>query len=221
MSYVMGGISLGMGAAQMIVGAAQKKKAEAEKAKLDASRPQFAGSSHLDQLYKTEEANAMAGAQDTAQYKMGEQQAQRNMASGLGAASSAGTLGQGMVSKLVQNTNDATMRNLVNSQNLKEQRMGRFGNIVSQKAAEGRYKFQTNQMQPWETQYSSAIGRGQAGSSTMSSGFQNAIGALGSIGTGLASKGTGIGKGTGKGKGGSGGGIGGGMPDSDPNPNDV
>jgi len=131
----------------------------------------------------------MAGAQNTAQYKLGEQQSQRNMATGLGAAASAGTLGQGMVSKLVQNTNDTSMRNLVASQNLKEQRMGRFGNIVAQKAAEGRYKFQTNQMEPWQMKYSDAIAKGQAGSSTMSAGFQNTIGALGSIGTGLASKG--------------------------------
>lgn len=188
MSFVMAGVTVGLGATQMIVGASQKKKAEREKAKLDASRPQFAGSPELNQLYKTEEANAMAGAQNTAQYKLGEQQSQRNMATGLGAASSAGTLGQGMVSKLVQNTNDASMRNLVASQNLKEQRMGRFGNIVSQKAAEGRYKFQTNQMQPFEMKYSDAIAKGQAGSSTMSAGFQNAIGGIGSIGTELASK---------------------------------
>lgn len=189
MSFVMAGITAGLGATQIIVGAAQKAKAQREKAKADASRPQFAGSPELNQLYKTEEANAMAGAQNTAQYKLGEQQSQRNMATGLGAASSAGTLGQGMVSKLVQNTNDASMRNLVASQNLKEQRMGRFGAIVGQKAAEGRFKFQTNQMDPWQMKYSDAIAKGVAGSSAMSAGFQNTMGALGSIGTGLASKG--------------------------------
>jgi hypothetical protein len=193
----------------MIVGAAQKKKAEREKAAAEASRPQFAGSPELDKLYQQEQTAAMTPAQQTAQYKLGEQQTQRNMATGLGAASSAGTLGQGMVSKLVQGTNDASMKNLVASQNLKEQRMGRLGGIVGQKAAEGRFKFQTNQMQPFEMKYSDAIAKGQAGSSTMQSGFQNAIGALGSIGTGLASKGTG----TKTGKGGSGSG----MPDSDPN----
>lgn len=187
MSYVMGGISLGMGATQLIVGAAQKKKAEREKRAAEANRPQFAGSGELDELYRTEKAAAMTPAQQTAQYKLGEQQAQRNMATGIGAASAAGTLGQGMVSKLVQGTNDASMRNLVASQNLKEQRMGRLGNIVGQKAAEGRFKFQTNQMQPWEMKYSDAIAKGVAGSSTMQSGFQNSIGALGSIGTGLAS----------------------------------
>jgi len=188
MSYVMGGISLGMGAAQMIVGAAQKKKAEREKAAAEANRPQFAGSSELDKLYKTEEAAAMTPAQQTAQYKLGEQQTQRNLATGLGAASASGGLSQGLVNKLVQGSNDSSMRNLVASQNLKEQRMGRFGNIVGQKAAEGRFKFQTNQMQPWEMKYSDAIAKGVAGSSTMQSGFQNAIGAVGSIGTGLASK---------------------------------
>jgi hypothetical protein len=188
MSYVMGGISLGMGATQLIVGAAQKKKAEREKAAAEANRPKFAGSSELDELYRTEKASAMTPATQTAQYKLGEQQAQRNMATGIGAASAAGTLGQGMVSKLVQGTNDASMRNLVASQNLKEQRMGRLGNIVGQKAAEGRFKFQTNEMQPWEMKYSDAIAKGVAGSSTMQSGFQNSIGALGSIGTGLASK---------------------------------
>jgi len=182
----MAGVSAGLGATQLIIGASQKKKAEREKAKLDASRPQFAGSSELDELYRTEKASAMTPATQTAQYKLGEQQAQRNMATGIGAASAAGTLGQGMVSKLVQGTNDASMRNLVASQNLKEQRMGRFGNIVGQKAAEGRYKFQTNQMQPWETQYSGAIAKGQAGSSTMSSGFQNLIGGASTISAGLA-----------------------------------
>lgn len=188
MSFVMAGVTVGLGATQMIVGAAQKKKAEREKSALEANRPKFAGSSELDKLYQQEQTAAMTGPQQTAQYKLGEQQAQRNMATGLGAASASGGMRQGLVSKLVQGTNDASMRNLVSSQNLKEQRMGRLGGIVGQKAAEGRFKFQTNEMQPFEMKYSDAIAKGQAGSATMSAGFQNAIGGIGSIGTGLASK---------------------------------
>jgi hypothetical protein len=165
-----------------------QKKAEREKAATEASRPAFAGSPELDKLYRSEEAAAMTPAQQTAQYKLGEQQSQRNMATGLGTASASGGLSQGMVSKLVQGTNDASMKNLVTSQNLKEQRMNRLGGIVGQKAAEGRFKFQTNQMEPWQMKYSDAIAKGQAGSSTMSAGFQNTMGALGTIGAGLAGK---------------------------------
>lgn len=186
--FILPAATLGIGATQAILGAAQKKRAEREKAAIEANRPQFTGSSELDKLYKAEEAAAMTPAQQTAQYKLGEQQSQRNMATGLGAASASGGLSQGMVSKLVQGTNDASMRNLVSAQNLKEQRMGRLGGIVGQKAAEGRFKFQTNQMQPWEMKYSDAIAKGVAGSQTMQSGFQNAVGGLSSLGAALQGK---------------------------------
>lgn len=188
MSFVMGGVAAGLGATQIIIGASQKKKAERQKAAAEASRPQFAGSPELDKLYQQEQTAAMTPAQQTAQYKLGEQQSQRNLATGLGAASSSGAMSQGLISKLVQGSNDASMRNLVASQNLKEQRMGRLGAIVGQKASEGRFKFQTNQMQPWEMKYSDAIAKGQAGSAAMQSGFQNVIGGAGTIGTGLAAK---------------------------------
>lgn len=188
MTFVMGSVAAGLGATQIIIGAAQKKKAEREKAKQEANRPKFEGSPELDKLYKAEETAAMTGPQQTAQYKLGEQQSQRNLATGLGAASSSGAMSQGLISKLVQGSNDASMRNLVASQNLKEQRMGRLGAIVGQKASEGRFKFQTNEMQPWEMKYSDAIAKGQAGSAAMQSGFQNVIGAAGTIGTGLAGK---------------------------------
>jgi len=188
MSYAMAGIGLGISGAQAIIGAAQKKKAEREKRDAEAKRPKFAGSSELDQLYQQEKMAAATPAQQTAQYKMGEQLSQRNLATGLGAASSAGTLGQGLVSKLVQGTNDASMRNLVTAQNLKEQRMGRLGGLVNQKAAEGLRKFQMNEMQPWEMKYSDAIAKGVAGAQTMQTGFQNMAGTINQLGAIQGSK---------------------------------
>jgi len=188
MSYVSLGITAGVAGYQILKGAQDKKKAREEKAKLEASTPKYQGSPELDKLYQQEQAAALTSPQQTAQYKLGEQQSQRNLAAGLGAASASGTLSQGMVSKLVQGTNDASMRNLVAAQNLKEQRMGRLGGIVNQKTGVDYRKFQINQQQPWEMKYSDVIAQGVAGAQTQQSGFQNLSGALNSFGAIQGSK---------------------------------
>jgi len=182
------GVGAGLSLYQIIKGAGEKKAATKQKNALMANMPKYQGSQELDSLYQQEKAAAATPAQDTAQFKMGEQQSQRNLATGLGAAGAAGTLGQGMVSKLVQGTNDASMRNLVAAQNLKEQRMGRLGGLVGQKAAEGMRKFQINQQQPWELQFSDAMAKGTAGSQAQQMGFQNFSSQLGQFGAIQGSK---------------------------------
>ena len=178
MSYVMGGIAVGTSIYQIVKGAQDQKKAQAEKAKLEANTPKYAGSSALEALYQESKAESHTPAEQTAQFKMGQNIAQRNMATGL-SGSNIGQGGQGLVSKLVQGGNDMSMRNLTQGQQLKEQRMNRFGAITGQKAAEDFNKFKINQQQPFEMKYSDIIAKGTAAAQTKQAGFQNAFNALG------------------------------------------
>ena len=183
MSYVAMGITAGAAGFQIIKGAQEKKKAREEKARLEASMPKYAGSGALDQYYQQSLQAANTAPTQSALYKQQQQQINRQMGMGLSGAG-----GQGAVARLVQGANDASMRNIVASENLKEQRMGRLGSIVGQKASEDRLKFQINQQQPWETKYSDVIAQGVAGAQTQQMGFQNLSGALNNFGAIQGSK---------------------------------
>ena len=145
--------------------------------------PKYAGSGALDQYYQQSLQAANTAPTQSALYKQQQQQINRQMGMGLSGAG-----GQGDVARLVQGANDASMRNIVASENLKEQRMGRLGSIVGQKASEDRLKFQINQQQPWETKYSDVIAQGVAGAQTQQMGFQNLSGALNNFGAIQGSK---------------------------------
>lgn len=174
----MAGVAAGGGLLQAAFGMSAKKKAQAAKDAALANMPKYAGSPELDKYYQEARAQANTPAEQSAMYKASQNLAQRNLATGLGAASSAGTLNQGMVSKLVQGTNDATTKNLMSAYQQKENRFNRLGSVVGQKAQEGLTKFKINEMQPWETKFSDIMAQGQAGAAEEQAGFQNIFGAL-------------------------------------------
>lgn len=176
-------IGVGLGAAGMIAGGIQAasgakkaKKAEAQMQEAIKNAPKYAGSSDFDQFYQQTRALANTSAQNTALYKMQQQQADRAMAAGLQSANLGGNVGQGYAAKLAQQNIDASARNLASAEQLREQRIGRYGQAASQKMGEDRYKFQINQVNPWEAQYNLYSAKAGAGRAQQAAGFQNIAG---------------------------------------------
>jgi len=176
------------------IASAQKKKKEAALEEQASKAPKYTGSPTLEKYYNQTEQLANVAAQNSALYKQSQQQTQRNMASGL-AGSNIAQGGQGLVSKLVQGTNDASMKNLSIAEGQKERRFGQFGQASQMKSADDWKKFQINQQQPWETKYNLLAAKAAKAAEQQQAGFSNITGALTTAGTALAKYGKGGGGG--------------------------
>lgn len=189
MSFLMAGVTGGVaaltGGAQILT--AGKKKKEAALEAQAANAPKYQGSGALDQYYQQSLQQANTAAQQSALFKQQQQQANRNMASGLAASNVLGG-GQGLVSKLVQGTNDATMKNIAGAEAQKERRFGQLGQVTQQKEAQDYRKFQINEQQPWETKYNLLAAKAAAAGQQQQAGFSNLMGGLTSMGTAALSK---------------------------------
>lgn len=185
MSWISLGVGVAGGVAQII--AAGKKKKEKALEQHAENAPQYAGSKGIDQYFAQAEQMANTAAEQTAQYKLGQLQNQRNMASGL-AGSNVVQGGQGLVSKLVQGTNDASMKNLVGAQQLKNQRFNQFGQAAQMKSAQDLRKFQINQQQPWETKYNILARKAAAAADQVRAGVGNISSSISGASTLLGAK---------------------------------
>lgn len=159
---------------------AGKRRKERELEAQAAQQPQYAGSPALSQYYQQALQQANTAAQQSALYKQQQQQIGRNLATGL-AATGFRPGGQAAVSGLVQGATDASMRNLAQAENLREQRFGRLGQAAQAKSAEDLRRFQMNQLQPWQTKFNmlaqraaQAAAQQQAGLSNLASAASNA-----------------------------------------------
>lgn len=222
MSFVAigGGIGLATSGYQIIKGAQDKKNAQERSKNLLANMPKYQGSAALDSYYNKALAESNIGAEQSALYKLQQKQSDRNFGAGLSAARESG-MGLGSLSRLVQGKNDASLNALVAAAQQKERRFGNLGQASQIKASDDLRKFQINQQQPWQAQYSDVMAQGQAAAQQQQAGYQNAFNLLGSAATMgnqryMAKNGY-YKNTTGANRGGGYGGSGGYMPDSDPN----
>lgn len=185
MSWISIGVGAAGGVAQIL--AAGKKKKEQALERHAENAPKYEGNQGIDKYFAQAEQMANAAANQTAQYKLAELQNQRNMAAGL-AGSNVTSGGQGLVSKLVQGANDASMKNLVNAQQLKSQRFNQLGQATQMKSADDWKKFQINKQQPWETKYGLLSAKAAAAANQVRSGLGNISGAITGASTMLGQK---------------------------------
>jgi len=171
MPITAGLITGGATALGQILTAGKKKKEAALEAQAK-MMPKYAGSSALDSYFQQAQQQANVAAQNTALYKNAMNQANRNLGAGL-AGSNIAQGGQGLVSKLVQGADDASMRALGAGEQLKAQRFGQLGQATGMKSAEDQRKFQINQMQPFEAQYNLLAAKAAKAAQQQQAGFQN------------------------------------------------
>jgi hypothetical protein len=171
MPITFGLITGGLTSAAQALTANKKEKEAAVEAKAK-MMPKYAGSSALDSYFQQAQQQANVAAQNTALYKNAMNQANRNLGAGL-AGSNIAQGGQGLVSKLVQGADDASMRALGAGEQLKAQRFGQLGQATGMKSAEDQRKFQINQMQPFEAQYNLLAAKAAKAAQQQQAGFQN------------------------------------------------
>jgi len=157
----------------LTAGTKKKEKALEEQAN---KAPKYAGSQEIGQYYKMAQQQANTAAQQSALFKQNQQLQQRNLASGL-AASNTTMGGQGLVSKLVQGANDASMKNLASAESQKERRMGALGQASQLMSADKMKQFQINQQQPWETKYNLLAAKAAQAAQQKQAGWSNIAGA--------------------------------------------
>ena len=171
MPITAGLITGGATALGQILTAGKKKKEQALEQQAN-MMPKYAGSGALDTYYQQALQQANTAAQNTALYKNAMNQANRNLGAGL-AGSNIAQGGQGLVSKLVQGADDASMRALSGAEQLKAQRFGQLGQATGMKSAEDMRKFQINQMQPFEAKYNLLAAKAARAAQQQQAGFQN------------------------------------------------
>lgn len=182
------GIAAGIGALTGGIQALTSGK-KAKEAALEAyadKAPKYAGNQAIESLYQQNLQEANTQAQNSALYKQLMNQANRNIATGIG-ASLAGGGGQGSIAKLVQGGTDAMGNALVQSEAQRERRKAALMQSTQLKAAEDWKKFQINQQQPWETKYNLLAAKAARAAEQKAAGLQNIIGAATSFASAAAS----------------------------------
>jgi hypothetical protein len=182
---------------------AKKRAKEREVEAQAAMQPQYGGSPGIAEYVQQSRQLANTAAQRSALYKQQEQQIARNLATGLGATGYRPG-GQSAVAGLVQGATDASMRNLAQAENLREQRIARSGQAAQMKSGEDLRMFQMNKLQPWQTKFNLLAQKAAQAAVQQGSGLSNLASAATNAGRIFAAKyGDTSGLGTGKKKGSS------------------
>jgi hypothetical protein len=168
-----------------------------------AKMPKYTESPEISRYYQQALQQANVAPERTASYIQQQQQIARNLATGLGATGYRPG-GQSAVAGLVQGATDASMRNLAQAENLREQRIARSGQAAQMKSGEDLRMFQMNKLQPWQTKFNLLAQKAAQAAVQQGSGLSNLASAATNAGRIFAAKyGDTSGLGTGKKKGSS------------------
>lgn len=175
LGQVIGGIQTVAGLAQGIIGSVRAKKAERELENLQT--PTTTQDSAINQFYQSANANPY----DSAMYKVQQQNAGRNLATGLASLQSRRS-GLAGISGLVRGHNDNLLRAGIAAEQQQKQLLGQ---ATRMKASDNQRVWEVNQLMPYQKKFS-LLGAKAAGANQMANtGFSNAFGGLQTAGIGL------------------------------------
>lgn len=164
---------MGIGAIQGIAGLIQNKRATKQLENMQS--PTYTQNKSILDYYNKSLAKYNVNPYNTDLYRMQEQQANRGMASGLGALQGRGQALAG-VNQLVQGRNDSLLRAGAEAEQLQRQDLNRLGQAAGMKTAEDQRAFEINQMQPFERKYNLTASKAGGGADIMNAGLSNIFG---------------------------------------------
>lgn len=169
---------MGLGAIQGIAGLIQNKRATKQLEGMQS--PTYNQNKSILDYYNKSLAKYNVNPYNTDLYRMQEQQANRGMASGLGALQGRGQALAG-VNQLVQGRNDALLRAGVEAEQQQGQNLNRLGQAAGMKTAEDQRAFEINQQQPFDRKYNLLAMKAGGGADIMNSGISNVFGGASSL----------------------------------------
>jgi len=184
MSFVA--ISVGTAGVSVLGGLAQtifsgKRKAQKNLQSALSANPQYGGSKPIGDYYNEALNRYNVSPYQSSQYQMAKQNAERGTATGLNALQGRGQALAG-ASRLVGLQNDAELKAGAMAENDRNQRFSQLGGATSMKAGDDRYKFQNNQVDPYNRNLQYAGMQASAANARSDAGLNNIFGGLSNIG---------------------------------------
>lgn len=164
----------GLGLVQGIAGFIQQRKATKALEKMQS--PTYTQNKSILDYYNKSLQKYNVNPYNTDLYRMQEQQANRGLASGIGALQGRGMALAG-VNSLVQGRNDNLLRAGAAAEQQQDAALGRLGQAAGMKTAEDQRAFEINQQQPFERKYNLLASKASGGSQIANSGISNIFGA--------------------------------------------
>jgi hypothetical protein len=165
---ILGGAQMVGGLIQGIAGSRQAKRAERGLEKLQT--PTASSDQAIDNYYTQANANPY----DTSLYKQQQQQANRGLAAGLGAAQDRRG-GLAAISGLVRNQNDTLLRAGVAAE---QQRNQMLGMATRMKSADNQRLWEINKLMPYQKKFSLLSQKAAGGNQLANAGWSNLFGGM-------------------------------------------
>lgn len=169
--------SLG-GQAQMLFGLLGAKKAQRKLENLKS--PLYHQNSSIMDYYNKALSRYNVNPYDSNLYKMQEQQANRNVAQGIGGLQDRRSAIAG-IPALLQAKNDSMLRAGVSAENERDQRFNQLGAATNMKADEDRTAWQYNEYMPYETKFNLLSSKAAAKNQLFNAGMSNYFGGIGNL----------------------------------------
>ncbi len=164
----------GLGLVQGIAGFIQNRKAT--KAMENMQSPTYTANKGILDYYGKALQRYNVDPYQTSMYKMQQQNANRGLASGLGALQNRRAALAG-VSNLVQGYDDASLKAGAAAEQQQGQNLAQLGQAAGMKAGEEQMAFNINEQQPFERKYNLKAMKAGGGVDIMNSGISNIFGA--------------------------------------------
>lgn len=164
-----------VGLAQTVGGWIQQRKATKALEKLQS--PTYTQNKSILDFYNKALAKYNVNPYNTDLYRMQEQQANRGMASGLGALQGRGMALAG-VNNLVSKRNDSLLQAGATAEQQQAQALSQLGQAAGMKTSEDQRAFDINQYQPFERKYNLLAQKAAGGNQVANSGISNVFGGL-------------------------------------------
>jgi len=143
-----------------------------------ARNPIYRGSKPISDYYTEAKSRYGVSPYNSAQYQTAVRDAARGTATGINALQDRRSA-LGGIGKLVGIQNDKTQQAGVLAENQRNQRFGQLGTAAGMKSGDDRYKFQINELDPYNRRYSLASMKAGQASAVRDAGLSNIYGGLG------------------------------------------
>lgn len=165
----------GIGAIQGIAGFLQNKSAL--KGLRNLKSPTYTQSASINDFYNKALQRYSTNPYMSAGYRQQQQNAQRGLATGIGALQDRRSAIGGLPS-LIQAYNDANLKAVANAEQQQGQNLAQLGQASQLKTSEQHKEFDINKMLPWQTKFGLLAAKAGGGANIMNAGLHNIMGGL-------------------------------------------